>query len=445
MLENINLAVCRTGVLIMPQGRKGRRMVKVSRSAVIIMGLVALVGCVSTATSISGSQRLVSAEPIQTEFTVPMTPVSGVAPVLWSPATATGHEKEYLGYVLLDSGRKCQEFTNRLSVAQRGVDTSFDILTVILSALATAFTPLSTVHGLTAAATISTGTKAAINADVYAKATAALILQEINQTYYADIDKYRTELSKTQDAGVIPTIELSKIEAIHRECSLDAAIASLSQSQAAASASLAAISGAFAGASAARQQGLSPEAGAIAGAAAGAAAGASGMTAAPEAAAKQGATAGENAVRPPAPTPGQRPGPSAAPSQSLFLPGPPSTTSGTVLPTPPTQQETQMPPPAPHRRSPQEPSCLDMGPVIPLACPPLPPELQSRRKEVSGVVRKLSDVARLQTVATALGVSTPVATVRCMRRDILNHIEQACTSEQVEQMSQAFSNLRLPK
>ena len=271
-------------------------MVKVSRSAVIIMGLVTLVGCVSTATSISGSQRLVSAEPIQTEFTVPMTPVSGVAPVLWSPATATGHEKEYLGYVLLNSGRKCQEFTNRLSVAQRGVDTSFDILTVILSALATAFTPLSTVHGLTAAATISTGTKAAINADVYAKATAALILQEINQTYYADIDNYRTELSKTQDVGIIPTIELSKIEAIHRECSLDAAIASLSQSQAAASASLAAISGAFAGASAARQQGLSPEAGAIAGAAAGAAAGASGMTAAPEAAAKQGAAAGENAV-----------------------------------------------------------------------------------------------------------------------------------------------------
>jgi hypothetical protein len=34
--------------------------------------------------------------------------------------TAVGYEKQYLGYVLIDSGRKCQEFADRLSAVQRG-------------------------------------------------------------------------------------------------------------------------------------------------------------------------------------------------------------------------------------------------------------------------------------------------------------------------------------
>jgi hypothetical protein len=146
-------------------------------------------------------------------------------------------------------------------------------LTVILSALATAISPLSTVHDLTAAATISTGTKTAIDADIYAKATAALILQ-INNTYYVHIDDYRKELIDRDTAAVIPSLEVTSIDAIHRQCSLDYAIASLSQSGAAAAATIGAISGAAAGASAAQQHGLSEAAGAIAGAAAGAGAGA---------------------------------------------------------------------------------------------------------------------------------------------------------------------------
>ena len=291
-------------------------MAGIGRLVSVTVGVITLSGCVTTATNIAGTHKLIAAEPIQTEFTVPTTPFPGVSTEFWSPtvAAATGREKEYLGYILLDSGKKCEEFADRLSVAQRGVDTSFDILTVILSALATAFTPLSTVHGLTAAATISTGTKAAIDADVYAKATASLILQEINSTYYAEIDKYRTALADRRDGvSIVPTLEVSKIGAIHRQCSLDAAVANLSQSQAAANASLAAILGASAGASAAKQQGLSPEAGAMAGAAAAVA----GTNTATETVAKQGEAAGRSAVVPPpsslAPGPRGVPGLPAAP------------------------------------------------------------------------------------------------------------------------------------
>jgi len=182
-------------------------MVSLSRFTSVVAGSILLGGCVSAATAVSETHRLVGAEPIRTEFVVTMrlSPQSpDTTQVTLSPAAAAGHEKEYLGYVLIDSGQKCQEFADRLSVAQRGVDTSFDILTVILSALATAFTPLSTVHGLTAAATISTGTKTAIDADIYAKATAALILQEINNTYYVHIDDYRKNLIDRDAATVIP-------------------------------------------------------------------------------------------------------------------------------------------------------------------------------------------------------------------------------------------------
>src|SRR5260370_1107179 len=84
------------------------------------------------------------------------------------------------------------------------------------------------------------------------------------------------------------------------------------------------------------------------------------------------------------------------------------------------------------------PACQDSGPSIPLACPPLAPELQSRRKVISDAVKKLKDLAKLQAVARALAVSTPVPTVRCIQRDIVNHIEQICTDEKLQEMTRAL-------
>ena len=292
-------------------------MVNAFRLTPILAGPLLLAGCISAATAISDTHRLIAANPIQTEFPVTMN-VNGVpTPVMLTPAAPEGYQKEYLGLVLIDSGTKCQQFTDRLSTAQRGVDTSFDILSGILSALATAFTPLNTVHALTAGATISTGTKSAIAADVYAKATAPLIVQQINNTYYANIDAYRKELLKADPKSIVPALEVSRIQAIHRECSLDSAIASLSQAGTVTAAALGALSGAVEG------EKTGGSAGAIAGAALGAAAGAAGpASAGPGAAATQGAAAA--AIVGPAPPPGAAnppaPGPFGAPPRPICLP-----------------------------------------------------------------------------------------------------------------------------
>jgi hypothetical protein len=115
------------------------------RFAFVILASIVLGSCSSAMTAISGDSRnMVSAEPIQYEFPVSIrkTPESPIEQVTLTPLTADAYVdvRQYLGYVLLDSGKKCQQFADRLSSVQRGVDTSFDILTTILSALATAFT-----------------------------------------------------------------------------------------------------------------------------------------------------------------------------------------------------------------------------------------------------------------------------------------------------------------
>lgn len=318
-------------------------MVNVFRLVSILAGPLLLAGCISTATAISDTHRLIAADPIQTEFPVTIN-VNGVAtPVMLTPAAPPGYEKEYLGLILIDSGTKCQEFVDRLSTAQRGVDTSFDILSTILSALATAFTPLNTVHALTAGATISTGTKSAIASDVYAKATAPLIIQQIDNTYYTNIDVYRKEILNTDPKAIVPALEVSRIQAIHRQCSLDSAIASLSQAGTVTAASLGAISGAVEGAKTAQQKGLTPDAGAIAGAALGAAAGAAGpASTGPSAAATQGAAAAAivgtapppGAVNPPIPGPSGAPPPFTPPAGPVILYHGPPPAKSPVIPTP---------------------------------------------------------------------------------------------------------------
>src|SRR5579863_1456166 len=53
-----------------------------------------------------------------------------------------------IGVVINDSFAKCEQFTNGLVMIENTTNTGFDMTTTLLSALATAFRPLSTVHGL---------------------------------------------------------------------------------------------------------------------------------------------------------------------------------------------------------------------------------------------------------------------------------------------------------
>jgi hypothetical protein len=60
-------------------------------------------------------------------------------------------------------------------------------------------------------------------------------------------------------------------------------------------------------------------------------------------------------------------------------------------------------------------------------------------------VRRLSDPAKLHSVAQALGVATPVPTVTCMRTDIFSRIEQICTNDQLAETNRALADLNLNK
>jgi len=130
--------------------------------------------------------------------------------------------KAYLGLIIGDSEAKCDRFMNRLSVAESSGDTGLDMATGVFSALGTAFTPLSTVHALTAASTITSGFKASIDSDVYAKAAIKDYAQAIQASYYADMKTYATALNSAKDPLVVP-IELATIARIHAECSLESA------------------------------------------------------------------------------------------------------------------------------------------------------------------------------------------------------------------------------
>jgi hypothetical protein len=103
-----------------------------------------------------------------------------------------------------------------------------DILTTIFSALATAFTPLATVHSLTAAATISTGTKTALDSDIFARETAPLIIQAVDNTYYKEYTTYTNNLATKAAASITPAIEYNVIKGFHKDCTLDSALASIS-------------------------------------------------------------------------------------------------------------------------------------------------------------------------------------------------------------------------
>jgi len=136
--------------------------------------------------------------------------------------------KQAIGVVVIASERRCDSFTKNLTIGNIGSNTFLDVTTTALSAAATAVTPLGAVHGLTAASTLASGSKTAINADVFAKATIANLAQAVNATYYRDMKSYEDQLVSESTGTVVMSIEIAKILSIHKECALDTAEASIS-------------------------------------------------------------------------------------------------------------------------------------------------------------------------------------------------------------------------
>lgn len=132
----------------------------------------------------------------------------------------------YIQAQIRNSIRSCDAYKRRLLLASRTSNAGFDVLTTIFSALGSVFTPLGTVHALTAAATISSGTKTAIDADIYQNATAPLMVEAIQQTY----DKDMATLLQQQAGGGAPAdpqFVYTEIIKVHSECSLTEAMAQL--------------------------------------------------------------------------------------------------------------------------------------------------------------------------------------------------------------------------
>ena len=138
---------------------------------------------------------------------------------------ATSGQVQFIGRMTYDSIQKCDAFLRRLVLSENTINTTGDILATILSALATAVQPVNTIHALTAGSTIVTGTKSAINADIYAKASTANFHSALQQTYYKAMYEYLTKLPALQNP--IPSVEASNIATIHATCSLAAAQASI--------------------------------------------------------------------------------------------------------------------------------------------------------------------------------------------------------------------------
>jgi hypothetical protein len=192
-------------------------------SAPLLVACTCLTGCgtfldVMTDHKADGSVSAVEIDLVKDNLTPP-------------PLTATRQEKlEYLGSVVTDSEQKCQTFLNGLVLGENTINVSADIAGTVFSALSTAFVPPGTKTALSAAATIATGSKTAIDADIYNKAAISDFSTAIQKTYSSGIQNYTAGLPNLQDTDSAPLIvsnEVAKIEAIHALCGMAPAESSL--------------------------------------------------------------------------------------------------------------------------------------------------------------------------------------------------------------------------
>jgi hypothetical protein len=128
-----------------------------------------------------------------------------------------------IGAVVQDSSQKCAKFMNGLVLISNTTNSGFDMATTLFTALATAFHPIGTVHSLAAAGSISSGWKTAIDSDIYAKATAGNYAQAIQASYFQQLSDYVSGFEKIPTGQIVSGFEITKIRAIHFECSLAAA------------------------------------------------------------------------------------------------------------------------------------------------------------------------------------------------------------------------------
>lgn len=149
-------------------------------------------------------------------------PATGVSGVI-----VTGRQMAY--DMVQDSQSKCADFVTVLFSRSGSTNVALDVAQTIFSAAGTAFTPINTVHTLTALGTVAGGSKTAISVEFLNSVTISHIAQAIQSTYSKDISTYIGYLDSLPNTTAVDAIaERSKILSYHNECSLPAADGSIS-------------------------------------------------------------------------------------------------------------------------------------------------------------------------------------------------------------------------
>ncbi|ULU25414.1 hypothetical protein [Dyella terrae] len=199
-------------------------------SVLLLIAISGLSGCSYFRSNKDPS--IISAAPINQALVNPITLAGGKAPPGGVPLPTTddmGGKKNYLGAVLLDSVLKCRDFANKVDAAQGDAHFIGDTFSTLFSALATVAKPITTVHGLTASATVASGTKNAYLSGYFADATMANFGKAMTTSYAVAVQQYMDGLSTMTNDKIILPVEVAKIESIHSLCSMASAEYVISQ------------------------------------------------------------------------------------------------------------------------------------------------------------------------------------------------------------------------
>lgn len=181
-----------------------------------LLACTSLTGC----GSMGQFQQTVSAAPIDLASAGPVPP----------PDATTMAKLNYLGNVLGNSAMKCSDFVSQLTFDETSTNTTLDILGTVSSALSTAFVPPGTKTALSAAATIATGSKTAIDTDIFDKAAISDFSKAVQHSYSAAVQDYMSKLpapSNQSDSTLAVSLEVAKIQGIHALCGLAPAEATI--------------------------------------------------------------------------------------------------------------------------------------------------------------------------------------------------------------------------
>ena len=117
-----------------------------------------------------------------------------------------------------DSEQKCSEFVVGMFASNAKTSTYLDVAATSFTAIATVFTPINTVHALTAAGTVASGTKTSIQNNYLNALTLSHVVQAVQTSYSSKMADYIGYLAHQKEVDVYA--ERSTILAIHGLCSL---------------------------------------------------------------------------------------------------------------------------------------------------------------------------------------------------------------------------------